>query len=112
MATVWIPSSVQARKMRIAISPRFAAMTLLNGTGIGAPGTVEGPWREPLVAGFGVVGCWPPSPAGAAVLEHHRPREVEGGRRGRRGARAPERVRGPRGRPPRAGRARRRSAPA
>src|SRR6266540_2034421 len=34
MAIVWIPISVHARKMRIAISPRFAAMTLLNGTGM------------------------------------------------------------------------------
>jgi hypothetical protein len=30
MARVLIPSSVHARKMRMAISPRFAAMTFLN----------------------------------------------------------------------------------
>src|SRR6266540_6437956 len=40
---VWIPSSVQARKIRIAISPRFAAITLLNGTGMGPPGTIGRP---------------------------------------------------------------------
>src|SRR5689334_3501735 len=46
MATVPIPSSVAARKMRIAISPRFAAITLrilraegaAGGVGMGPPG--------------------------------------------------------------------------
>ena len=59
------PSPVQARKMRIAISPRFAAMTLLNGTGMS--GSRERSFGPPGDGGrgFEVVRCWPPFARGS-----------------------------------------------
>src|SRR5512133_940171 len=53
MAMVWIPSSVQARKMRMAISPRFAAITLLNGIGMAAPSNAWCPQHA-----WGASGSW------------------------------------------------------